>query len=297
MFETPILFTFYIKEEETIKVFNKITEIKPSRIYLSSDGPRNQKEKIIIKNLRLKILSMIDWPCEVYKKFNNSNLGCGVGMSSAISWFFENEESGIILEDDCLPSLSFFHYCEELLNIYRDDSEIWHISGANLFPSPDSKFSYEYSVYPGIWGWATWADRWKNYDYNLSKINITDYKYFSKRTISVNYFKKIFDLLYKKKIDTWDFQWMFTIWKNDALAVLPKHNLVTNIGFGEKSSNTHYKNDLRANIKTKEIYTIKHPPEIKLSLSDKKIKKMYFSFNYLNIIKNKIYDKFISFKS
>lgn len=296
MFKTPILFAFFIREDTTIRVFEKITEIKPSKLYLSSDGARNTKEQIKIEKLRKKVLSMINWPCEVKIKFNDSNLGCGIAISSSLKWFFENENQGIILEDDCLPNTSFFSFCEDMLNKHKNNKTIWHISGANLFPSPDKDFTYEYSVYPGIWGWATWADRWKYYDFNLTELKIANYKYFSKKTISIRYFRKIFSLLNKKKIDTWDFQWIFTIWKNDALAIIPKYNLVSNIGFGEKSSNTHYENDLRANLKTKETYTIKHPQEIKFSISDEKIKKIYFSNSYFNITMNKIYDRLHSFK-
>ena len=297
MFKTPILFAFYIREDTTIKVFEKIAEIKPAKLYLSSDGARRQKDQIIVNRLREKVLSMIDWPCIVNKKFNDSNQGCGIAISSSITWFFKNENQGIILEDDCLPNISFFNYCEDLLNRYKSNKTIWHISGANLFPSSIEDFSYDYSVYPGIWGWATWADRWENYNFNLIKLNIKEYKYFSKRTISISYFKKIFDSLDKKKIDTWDFQWMFTLWKNNALAITPKYNLVSNIGFGKNSSNTYYINDLRANIDTKEIYIINHPSGINLSPSDKKIKKIYFSFNYVKTIKQKIYDWFPSFKN
>ena len=287
MFKTPILFVFYIREETTLKVFEKIAEIKPVKLYLSSDGARSQKDQLKVNNLRDKVLSMIDWPCSVSKRFNVSNLGCGTAVSSSINWFFKNETRGIILEDDCLPSTSFFNYCEELLNKYEDNKLIWHISGANLFSNNKEVFSYEYSVYPGVWGWATWSDRWNNYDFSLNEIEINKYKYFSKSIISEKYFKKIFRLLKDKKIDTWDYQWMFTIWKNNGLSITPNFNLITNIGFGNHSSNTHEIDDSRANIHSEEINNISHPIEIKLCSSDIKIKELYFSINYFKILKQK----------
>ena len=297
MFKTPILFVFYIREETTLKVFEKIAEIKPAKLYLSSDGARSQKDQVRVNNLREKVLSMIDWPCSVSKRFNVSNLGCGKAVSSSINWFFKNETRGIILEDDCLPSTSFFNYCEELLDKYEDNKLIWHISGANLFSNNKEVFSYEYSVYPGVWGWATWGDRWNNYDFRLNEIEINKYKFFSKSIISEKYFKKIFRLLKDKKIDTWDYQWMFTIWKNNGLSITPNFNLITNIGFGNHSSNTHEIDDSRANIHSEEINNISHPVEIKLCSSDIKIKELYFSINYFKILKQKIHDRFTAFKN
>lgn len=297
MFNTPILFVFYIREETTLKVFEKIAEIKPAKLYLSSDGARSKKDQLRVNNLRDKVLSMIDWPCNVSKRFNVSNLGCGSAVSSSINWFFKNEARGIILEDDCLPSISFFNYCEELLNKYEENKLIWHISGANLFSNNKEVFSYKYSIYPGVWGWATWGDRWNNYDFSLNEIEINKYKYFSKSIVSEKYFKKIFRLLKDKKIDTWDYQWMFTIWKNNGLSITPNFNLVTNIGFGDHSSNTHEIDDSRANINSEEIINISHPVEIKLCASDIKIKELYFSINYFKIFKQKIYDRFTAFKN
>ena len=296
MFETPILFAFYIREDTTIKVFEKIAEIKPAKLYLSSDGAISQNDQSIVNNLRNKILSMIDWPCIVSKKFNESNLGCGIGMSSAVSWFFENEESGIILEDDCLPSQSFFEYCEELLKFHKDDPEIWHISGSVLFKKENYIPSYYYSVYPGMWGWATWANKWKKYKFNMSDIDIDikSYDRYNKNKISFDFWEKIRNDMINNKIDTWDYQWIFTIWKNNGICITPNYNLISNIGFGDLATHTIQNNDIRSKMSIDELNKIVHPKNKKETYNDNVLKERYFSSP---TIFNKIFNKIFNYNN
>jgi len=296
MFKTPILFAFYIREDTTIKVFEKIAEIKPAKLYLSSDGAISQNDQSIVNNLRNKILSMIDWPCIVSKKFNESNLGCGIGMSSAVSWFFENEESGIILEDDCLPSQSFFEYCEELLKFHKDDPEIWHISGCVFFKKENYIPSYYYSVYPGMWGWATWANKWKKYKFNMSDIDIDikSYDRYNKNKISFDFWEKIRNDMINNKIDTWDYQWIFTIWKNNGICITPNTNLISNIGFGSQATHTIHNNDIRSKMSIDELNKIVHPKNKKETYNDNVLKERYFSSP---TIFNKIFNKIFNYNN
>ena len=166
----PVLFLVYNRLETTKKVFNVIKKVKPARLYISSDGPKLEKvnESKIINDIREFILSNIDWDCKVYKLFQKNNLGCKHAVSNGINWFFENENFGIILEDDCLPNQSFFFFCEAMLEKYALDKRINMITGTSYLPEDiNINVDYFFSKYFPIWGWATWKDRWNKYDINM----------------------------------------------------------------------------------------------------------------------------------
>lgn len=201
------------------------------------DGPRadppGEDEKV--QAVRDYILSSIDWDCEVKTLFRDSNLGCKYALSGAISWFFKNEEKGIILEDDCLPSQSFFWFCEELLERYKGDLRIGQISGFNFgYKNEDLKYDYFFSKYPQIWGWATWENRWCKYDVEMSKfddiIENGQLRHIFMRTV----FHKRIEKLQEVKnglIDTWDYQWSLNLYINRQYSLIPRLNLIRNIGF------------------------------------------------------------------
>ena len=174
---------------------------------------------------------------------------------------FSKETKGIILEDDCLPNKSFFNFCNEMLEFHKENKEVWHISGCTLYEKKDYKFSYYYSIYPGMWGWATWSDRWKNYELDMLKIgkNIKSYKYYNRNILSVRFFNEIYKKMSNREIDTWDYQWIFTIWKYNGICITPNRNFISNIGFDENATHTIKNYDSRANLKTKEIKVINHP--------------------------------------
>ena len=129
----PVLLIVFNRPDTTKRVFEAIKKAKPPKLFISSDGARNERkgEVWLVNEVRNYVLSNIDWKCEVKTKFNETNLGCGKAIHEAISWFFNNVDDGIIIEDDCLPSASFFTYCEELLDYYRDNKNIWNIGGYN----------------------------------------------------------------------------------------------------------------------------------------------------------------------
>ena len=164
--ETAVLFLIFNRPENTDKVFKKIKNVKPKKLYIAADGPRenNINDKVNCLKAR-EVINKIDWNGEVKTLFRDKNLGCKLAVSSAIDWFFENEEMGIILEDDCLPDPSFFYFCQELLQKYKDDKRVMMISGFNyLLNSLEIRESYFFSNYYPIWGWATWRRAWKLYD-------------------------------------------------------------------------------------------------------------------------------------
>ena len=252
MFQTPILFLIFNRQDTATQVFTKIREIKPAYLYIAADGPREGKEgeiEICYKTKKI-ILNSIDWDCEVKTLFRKENLGCGLAVSEAITWFFENVEEGIILEDDCLPDLSFFEYSEVLLEKFRFDSEIYHIAGnLPINNSAQTNYTYFFSKYSLIWGWATWRRAWESYkyriDFSLENINIIRGR-FSKHS-ECEYWLKCFERIYFNKINTWDYQWFFNVLISNGKAVLPTTNLVYNIGLYNNSTH-EFKNFIQPEV-------------------------------------------------
>ena len=263
--DTPILFLIFNRPEPTAGVFEKIRQQKPSKLYIAADGPRKNKDgeneqcdltkRIVIEN--------IDWDCQVKTLFREENSGCGKAVSEAISWFFNHEDEGIILEDDCMPNESFFFFCASLLEHYRNNLKIMHISGSNLNDNikPDNT-TYHFSRYPITWGWATWKRAWANYDRELEDSKFY-YKLIEKRfndPFERRFWKTVLRTL--PKLDTWDYQWMFAILKANGLCVNTNYNFVLNIGFDESATHTTYENPY-ANLKTEAITSIIHPKKVK----------------------------------
>jgi hypothetical protein len=291
-FDIPILFLVFNRIDTTKEVFEKIKSIKPKFLFIASDGPRlnniNDQEVFIIREW---ILENIDWNCEIKTLFREENLGCGLAISSAISWFFENVEMGIILEDDCLPSISFFKFCEELLVKYKDDKKVFSICASQMLDFDSfSNSSYIFSNFSLIWGWATWRRAWVNYDYNIN-----DWPKFRKNSFfnqiqipyrSQFYFKDIFEKSYNNKFNTWDYQWLYTCWKFNAKSIIPQNNLVRNIGFGNKSTHTS-DGHLFSSFTENEIqFPLRHP--IKLDYIkdyDKRLALTYFKYPYFTMLK------------
>jgi hypothetical protein len=243
--KSPVLFIVFNRPETTKQVFEAIRLAKPERLYVAADGPRKirQGEADRCAEVR-RIATDIDWPCKLSTLFRNENLGCKIGVSSAIDWFFDNEEEGIILEDDVLPVSTFFNYCDELLEMYRHDDRIGMISGCNLITShymPNE--SYFFSRINHIWGWASWRRVWQHYDVAMNSWP----EWYSKKGLSnfsegnkcfESYWHEKFELAFSGRVDTWDYQWTFTCWRLGALTALPCHNQTKNIGFGADATHT-----------------------------------------------------------
>jgi hypothetical protein len=233
------------RPETTRRVFEAIRAARPSRLYISADGPRAGKfgedEKCEVVR---SIASAVDWPCVVNTKFSNENLGCKLAVSSALDWFFECEEEGIILEDDILPDPSFFPYCDALLEKYRDNENVAMISGCNLISNHiDLDTSYFFSRYCHIWGWATWRRSWNLYDVNMNDWPDWSHNGGLKQVSDgspnfENYWRDVFQKAYLGAVDTWDYQWVFRCWRHGGLSILPTTTLVENIGFGDSATHT-----------------------------------------------------------
>ncbi len=299
-FKTPVLFLIFNRPVETEKVFREIRKAKPKKLFIASDGPREGKkgEKEIVEKTRETVLNMIDWDCDVQTLFREKNLGCKYAVSGAIDWFFENVEEGIILEDDCLPKQSFFPYCQELLERFRDDKRIMSISGDCYFDNQkNDKFSYYFFNIPLIWGWATWKRAWDLYDVEMDKYK----EFLEEKTIndvfldrlSENYFQTIFNETYNKKIDTWDYQWVYACLINSGLTCIPSRNLISNIGFSQEATHTKIKPKNKEYMFLHEDldFPLKHPYFV---LKNKNIEsyilKNHFGVNIKNFIKKSVFD-------
>ncbi|XDD51557.1 glycosyl transferase [Leptospira sp. WS92.C1] len=231
--------------------------MRPTRLYVAADGPRESRpaESIFCEEVR-SIFKSIDWDCEIKTLYRDKNIGCRLAVSKGIDWFFENEEEGIILEDDCLPSEDFFRFCSIMLNEYRNHTRIMHISGTNFIPFIDKteKRNIYFSRYPQVWGWATWRRAWKEYLRDPDIWNqeaISPWK--NSPTQVQRFWKQHFGKAYAGNIDTWDFQWVYTLNILNAFAINPPINLVQNIGFGIQSSHTNSTNDPRGKIGVGEL--------------------------------------------
>jgi hypothetical protein len=269
--KTPILFIIFNRPSTTKKVFEEIRKIKPKKLYIVADGPREWKagDDELCQETR-NIVDGIDWPCEVFKNFSDKNIGCKNRVSSGIDWFFEHEERGIILEDDCLPSKSFFYFCEEMLNRYQDNERIGMISGNNFqFGKIKNDASYYFSKYSHIWGWATWRRAWKKYDVNIREWKSNKgvlKKTFPNDLKSQIYWKMIFSDVYSGEIDTWDYQWTYTCFANNFISVMPSVNLVSNIGFSDSdSTHTKRKDKFSEMVRYELNFPLKHPRTIEVN--------------------------------
>jgi hypothetical protein len=267
--DVPVLFFVFNRLPEVERVFEAIRQARPSRLYLAGDGPRPERRGEVLKceAVRRHVTGKIDWPCEVRTFFKDSNAGPRIAIGEAITWFFENEEMGIVLEEDCLPGPEFFPYCEELLEKYRDDERVMHISGTCQLPDLDREDSYFFSRYPRTWGWATWKRAWSGYSLEIDDLesDLRQIKHLFTAPGERNYWERILRRYDAGKIETWDYPWALTIWKRDGLSVYPTVDLVKNIGFTSDAVHTKPWKDYRgwADTEIGELGGIRHPEEVR----------------------------------
>jgi hypothetical protein len=294
--QTPVLLLIFNRPDTMQLVFDEIRKAKPAQLFVAADGPRKDRsdDRENCRKAR-EIIQQVDWDCKVSTLFRDENLGCKRGVSSAIDWFFSHVEEGIILEDDCVPDQSFFPFCQELLERYRDDERVVVISGDNFqCGRPRTEYSYYFSRYLHIWGWASWRRAWNNYDVSMKLwplirdgdwlMDILDDRN------AVNYWTHCFEDTHAGKIDTWDYEWVFACWIRNELVISPSVNLVSNIGFDQFATHTKTKNK-QSDVPVHQIgFPLKHPPFIiRDNSADKYSQKHFFSQGSLvDRIKGKI---------
>ena len=246
--DTPLLLIAWRRPHTLRQVIDAIRPVAPTRLFVACDGPNPERpgEAEKVAATRQVIEQEIDWPCQIERLYSDVNQGCRLGVSRAISWFFEHVEEGIILEDDCFPHPDLFSYCTTLLERYRHDTRVWCISGSNFQNGQlRGDGSYYFSRYPHIWGWATWRRCWQHYDAQLSGWpELRDSALFPsvvEDALERNYWSAIWQRLVDEgQPDTWDYQWTFTCMANGGLTALPNRNLVRNVGFDADATHTSY---------------------------------------------------------
>ena len=281
---SPILFLIFNRPDTTRQVFDAIQKARPPRLYIAADGPRSDRvgEKEKCEAARV-IANKVDWNCRVETLFRDKHFGCGAAVSEAITWFFNHEEEGIILEDDCLPEPSFFRFVDELLDCYRHDNRIAVISGDNFQTKPrrDDR-SYYFSMFSHAWGWASWRRAWRVYDHGMNDWpTIRDEKWLVDALGSApaaEYWARLFEAIWKGKPDIWDYRWTFAIWREGMINILPKVNLVKNIGFRHDATHTTGSNDECPSSVTQPMdFPLLHPVHIIIDrVADKRTMDYYY---------------------
>jgi hypothetical protein len=239
--QTPVAFFVFRRPETTARVFDVIRRAQPRRLLIVADGPRSDDERARCEAARA-IVEQVDWDCEVLRNYSDSNLGLRKRMSSGLDWVFEQCEEAIILEDDCLPDITFFAFCEQLLERFRSETRVMHISGSLGADNVPHHHSYYFSRFPHIWGWATWRRAWNHYD-----VDLVSWQQPHVRSAFLAGIQKRRERLFWQRtlndtasgvIDTWDYQWAFACMRQGGLCVTPTRNLVANLGFGPDATHT-----------------------------------------------------------
>ena len=251
--KTPVLLIAFNRPALTRQVVDAIVSSGATNVFVAVDGPRDTDPEDAAKSAEVReLIDNTPWPGNVTTLYRPKNLGCREGVSGAISWFFDHVDEGIILEDDCLPDPTFFGYAEELLERYRGDPRVGMISGGTFFPLPKtSLYSYTFTRYPHIWGWATWKRAWGEYDKELASWGQLD----SRDTLVsvsggsrsfVKLWAKLLDGVKTGEIDTWDYIWSYCFWRAGFLSVSPGVNMIENTGFSSDATHTRGKPLVRA---------------------------------------------------
>jgi hypothetical protein len=270
---TPVLLLIFNRPDTTRAVLAAIRQARPARLYVAADGPRpgHPTDAATCAAARAVVLEGIDWPCQVATQLRDHNLNCGLGPATAISWFFEHEPAGIILEDDCVPAPSFFGYCQELLAYYAHDARVMHIGGNNFGreagrPLPPGAASYHFSTQVNSWGWATWRRAWQLFDFELTGFEKTRQsgrlRHYYGSALEARYrLAKIAEVRQlPAPAHIWDYQWHFAVAAHGGLCTVPAVNLVGNVGFGLGGTHTLDATDALANVPTAALpLPLRHP--------------------------------------
>lgn len=244
-FDTPVLYLVFNRPEHTRRSFEAIRSRRPKRLFIAADGPRSDVSTDSARTQEVRrIATAVDWPCEVRTLMRDENLGCATAISEAISWFFAQVESGIILEDDCVASPAFWDYCALMLKQYHDEERVMSVSGNNFLPaSVRPRTPYYFSRYPNIWGWASWARAWAAYArvpraLSASDINATLDDVGIRNPLSRWWWRRTLGKYISPTSSAWGYRWMYSIWMHDGVSVSPNRNLVANIGFDALATHT-----------------------------------------------------------
>lgn len=268
----PVLVLAYRRPDLVAEVMRAIAQAKPRKLFLACDGPHPDRpgEVALVAATRSAMEAAITWDCEVHTRYSETNQGCRRGVEGAISWFFDHVDEGIILEDDCIPHADFFPYCAELLDRYREDPRVTHISGDAALPHPaaGSGASYVFSAEALVWGWATWRSAWERYDSDLHLWQqmrsdpAASRRMFGSRPAALWWSRVLDRLLLEGRPDSWAYRWSFSVMATRGVCIIPAVNLVSNVGFREDSTHTFSPGSVRAHGQVQPILPLRHPAGI-----------------------------------
>ncbi len=285
--KSPVLFHLWNRIDVVKKTFRQIQIARPSKLYLSSDGAKNLNDKKKIILIRRYVEKNINWKCKVHKFYFKRNLGPKFALSNSINKVFFREKKLIVIEHDCLCDNTFFRFMDELLELYENETKIKLISGNYICKNQLSfDHSYYFAQHPITHGWATWKRSWKEYDINMkSYTNIKSFFwllfFFNLNIVKTLYFSNKFKLSKSGKINTWDYQLIYSIWKNKGLIIRPTKNLSKHIGWGPQAYHGKYDDDL-SDIKVNKIkFPLKHPKKFDINtkadeIEYLRVRKLYF---------------------
>ncbi|WP_234736668.1 nucleotide-diphospho-sugar transferase [Tellurirhabdus bombi] len=299
-FDIPILFILFNRPQHSRQVFSRIRQAQPAELFVAIDGARPNHPTDAERTRECRaLLDEIDWPCTVHQLIRTENLGCRRAVSSAITWFFEQVEMGIILEDDCVPDPTFFSYCREVLLRYAHESSLMHVGGVNFQKGRwHGDGSYYFSKVCHIWGWATWRRAWKRYDESMAS-----YPVFKEQNRIADVFDDPrvqqfwmdgFESVYNGTNDTWDYQWCYAIWTNNGICSLPNTNLISNIGFDGEATHTKFYDRSVASHPLNSLTEFRHPTffiESKAASTyslQNSFRKRYWLSNKINGLKRRL---------
>ena len=245
-----MLFLVFNRPGHTAAALDRLREIAPPKLYIHADGPRTDRageaEKVAAVRAELE---KIDWLCEVKTLFRDTNMGLREGVFDALNWFFGQEAHGIVLEDDCVPDVSFFHFCEATLREYADDEQVMHICGSNLAEAATCGLaaSFVFSKFALVWGWASWRRAWQKMSLDLDGLEVfletETWRAFLPDVQARTYMADKFWTTKRRENQSWAYAWQYSVLKNNGLCLLPKVNLVENVGIGAAdATNTTGKN-------------------------------------------------------
>lgn len=261
----PVLLVIFNRPQKTREVINALRQVKPAKLFIAADGPRSYHLDDIEKcRLARRAASEIDWSCEVSTRFLDENVGCGVGVSSGISWFFQHVEQGIILEDDCIPHPDFFQFCTELLDRYALDQRIMGINGLAPYPSRNHPYDYHFSRRFRCSGWATWWRAWNQFSYDCNEISVADFNEMIRAYYPHPFARKPwvrnFSRLKHGDFKTWAFRYEVAQFAQNGLFIAPEKNFIKNIGFDEEATHTCRANSIYDKLETHPLLLpLRHP--------------------------------------
>lgn len=268
--ETPIALIIFNRPDTTAQVLAEIAKVKPRKLFVIADGPRSEEPQDVERCSQVRALvdQLVTWECEISRNYADANLGCGYRPSTGLDWVFSHVEQAIILEDDCLPDPSFFRYCDELLERYKDDERVMMISGRNDVGGTDaSYYSYSFRRVMSCWGWATWRRAWRHHSMSLdgwSELRQTDWltSVLGNRA-GVEHWRAIFDSVLRRgtELDFWDYQWAYACWLQNGYAIVPERNLVRNVGHRPDATHTQNPDSRWGRLKQEPLmFPLRHPP-------------------------------------